>query len=84
MQYLSRLFLLGGEDAESVDVTGDEPAEFYNADEARLRLRPAATFSLKREAVSKAGTNSRYLENKSVRRRRSTLPVESLGSSLTK
>jgi hypothetical protein len=25
-----------------------------------------------------------YFENKSVRRRRSTLPVESLGSSLTK
>ena len=42
------------------------------------------TFFLHREAVSTAGTNSRYFENNSVRRRRATLPVESLGSSLTK
>ena len=84
MQYLSRLFLLGGEDAERVDVAGDEQADFCNADEARLRLCPAAPFSLIHEAISKAGTDSCYFENRSVSRRRSTLPVESLGSSLTK
>jgi hypothetical protein len=39
---------------------------------------------LHREAVSQAGSNSHYFENNSVRRRRTTLPVESLGSSLTK
>ena len=42
------------------------------------------TFFLHREAVSQAGSNSRYFENNSVRRRRATLAVESLGSSLTK
>jgi hypothetical protein len=71
------------EDAELVDGTGDEQADFCHADEARLSLCPGATFSLPHEAVSKAGTNSCYFETRSVSRRRSTLPVESLGSALT-
>jgi len=77
MQYLSRLFLLGGEDAERVDVTGDEPANFYNADEARLRLRPAATFSLNREASGKREPTPATLKTALSDGGGSTLPVES-------